>query len=308
MAIIILLCIVAAALLGGAYYAYRIAFYAPMKDREKEPSAEAAQYDPFRDEIVRLFRQISQRPCESVTIQSYDGLTLFGRYYHVKDGAPLDIGFHGYRSSSFTDFAGGSELSFRLGHNLLLVDQRAHGKSEGRTIAFGVQERWDVLSWVEYAVDRFGPDTKITLYGVSMGAATVLMASGLELPENVKGIIADCPYSSPMDIILHVGRTNPLPQWLIRPFAILGAKIFGGFDIQEMDAGRAVQNATVPILIIHGEADGFVPCDMSGPAYDANPKLVTRLTFPGAGHALSYMVDTQRYWQVVTEFMEKILK
>lgn len=305
---ILLLTVLIAVIFGGGWYAYSIAFYSPNKDREKIPSAEGTQYEPFRGEIARIFQQIYEKPCEYVTIESHDGLTLSGRYYHVSDGAPLDIGFHGYRSSAFTDFAGGSELSFHLGHNLLLIDQRAHGRSEGRTISFGIQERLDVLSWVNYAVERFGGDIQIILYGVSMGAATVLMASGLDLPNNVKGIIADCPFSRPLDIILEVGKTNPLPQWLIRPFVIIGAKIYGGFDIREMDAQTAVRSAKVPILIIHGEADGFVPCAMSEPAYEANPKLVTRITFPGADHALSYLTDTRRYWTIVTEFMERVLK
>ena len=159
-----LLCAVAAILLMGGYYTYRIAFYSPKKGRDKISTFASHKYDPYRKEINRLFCQLSDRPYEEVSIVSFDGLTLFGRYYHVKDGAPLDIGFHGYRSSALTDFAGGSELSFSMGHNLLLIDERAHGRSEGRTITFGIQERWDADSWVRYAVERFGADTEIILY------------------------------------------------------------------------------------------------------------------------------------------------
>ena len=293
-------------LFGGSFYAYRTAFYNPPSDPDKSPSLEGSIYEPYRTEITRLYRQIRDRECEAVTIFSDDGLKLYGRYYHVRDGAPLDICFHGYRSRPFTDFAGGSELSFDAGHNLLLVDQRAHGRSEGRTISFGIRERWDVLSWVEYALERFGGDTRIFLYGVSMGAATVLMVSGLELPDNVKGIVADCPYSTPLDIILHVGKTNPLPQWLIRPFVILGARIFGGFDLRETDAAEAVRSSRVPILIIHGEADSFVPSAMSELTHDKDPRLVQRVTFPGAGHALSYLTDTPRYRKVVMQFIDAL--
>lgn len=287
---------------AGGFYAYRIAFYNPPSDPDKAPNLEGSVYEPYREEIVRLYRAIRDRECESVTIFSDDGLKLSGRYYHIRDGAPLDICFHGYRSRPFTDFAGGSQLSFEMGHNLLLVDQRAHGRSEGRTISFGIRERWDVLSWTDYACQRFGPDTKIFLYGVSMGAATVLMASGLDLPEHVKGIVADCPYSRPIDIILHVGKSNPLPQWLIRPFAILGAKIYGGFDLLEADAAEAVAHSKVPILIIHGEADDFVPPVMS----EISHSLVRRVTFPGAGHALSFLSDTPRYKQIIRDFIDNV--
>lgn len=303
----ILACILVVFLLGGAYYAYRVAFYSPKQNRDHIPSTSGAQYDPYREKMARIFKQLQDRSCEFVTVTSHDGLTLSGRYYHVHDGAPLDIGFHGYRSSPMTDFSGGSELSFDLGHNLLLVDQRAHGKSQGSTITFGIKERQDVLTWVNYALERFGSDLKITLYGISMGGATVLMASQLPLPENVRGIIADCPYSSPMDIILHVGRSMPIPNWLIRPFVILGARIFGGFDVRECDAASAVTETSVPILIIHGEADSFVPSEMSNIA-SKNPQMVVRHTFPGADHGISYLVDSQRYRQLVTEFMQKTLR
>lgn len=306
MIIFVLLCLLLALVLGGGLYAYRIAFYSPSQDREKTPSITGLQYEPYREEIRRIFCQLRDRPCEMVTIYSHDGLKLSGRYYHNIDGAPLDIGFHGYRSSCLTDFAGGSEMSFQMGHNLLLVDERAHGKSEGKTISFGIQERQDVLSWTEYAVKRFGSDVKILLYGVSMGAATVLMASDLPLPENVKGIVADCPYSSPMEIIQHVGKKMPIPNWLIKPFVILGAKIYGGFDILETTAVKSVRNAKVPILIIHGENDGFVPAKMSDIAAQ-NPQLITRFTFPEADHGISYLVDTCRYQQLVGAFVKKVL-
>lgn len=307
MILLLIFCFLLAVIFGGSYYAYRIAFFSPKKGRDVVPSPKGSQYEPYREEMARIYHQLNDRPCEFVSIFSQDGLKLSGRYYHVKDGAPLDIGFHGYRSHPMTDFSGGSELSFQLEHNVLLIDERAHGKSEGHTISFGIQERHDVLSWVCYALERFGPDTKIILYGVSMGAATVLMASELELPENVKGIIADCPYSVPMDVILYVGQKMPIPNWLIKPFTILGAKIYGGFDIQETDALRAVKNAKVPILLIHGEDDRYVPCEMSEAVVQSSPELVVRHTFPGAAHGISYLADTKRYQQIVREFMDQVL-
>lgn len=306
MIFLLLLCLILAIVLGGAYYAYRIAFFSPAKNREHIAPIRGPGYDPYQEEMARIFQNLKDRPCEFVTITSHDGLTLSGRYYHVKDGAPLDIGFHGYRSNPLTDFSGGSELSFQLEHNLLLVDQRAHGKSSGRTIAFGIQERQDLLKWVEYALERFGSDVKIILYGVSMGGATVLMASELPMPNNVKGIIADCPYAAPIDIILHVGKKMPIPTWLIRPLAILGAKIFGGFDLTEADAQDAVKHTTVPILIIHGEADGFVPCEMSN-IVQSNPQMITRHTFPGADHGISYLVDRPRYQKIATDFINSVI-
>lgn len=303
---IAILILLAAAVLGGAYYAYRVAFFSPKENRERIPSTSGKQYDPYRPEMKRLYHQLIDRPCEFVTVTSQDGLTLSGRYYHVKDGAPLDIGFHGYHSSPLTDFCGGSELSFQLGHNLLLIDQRAHGKSQGKTITFGLKERQDLLCWVEYANARFGADTPIFLYGVSMGGATVLMAPQAQLSENVKGVIADCPYANALEIILHVAKDMPIPLWLTKPFVILGAKVFGGFDLMETDARKELPAAKIPVLIIHGKSDGFVPAEMSD-LVSCNPQHITRHTFPGADHGISYLVDPARYRQIVTDFMEKAL-
>ena len=306
--LIIFLCLLTAILLGGSWYAYKIAFYSPRKNRDQVITPKDSQYDPYRAVMARIFHQLNDRPCEFVTIESRDGLKLSGRYYHVKDGAPLDIGFHGYRSNPITDFSGGTELSFQMGHNVLLVDERAHGRSDGNTIGFGILERQDLLEWVNYAISRFGDDVKILLYGVSMGGATVLMASALDLPENVKGIIADCPFASPIEIILDVGRkTMPwLPSWLVKPFAILGARIYGGFDLLETDASQEVAVSKVPILIIHGEDDRYVPCEMSN-LVSANPQLVERHTFPGAAHGISYLADTPRYHRIVKEFIAKVM-
>jgi len=295
-------------LLCGGFYAYRIAFFSPRKGRDHIPVTDGPEFEPYQAKIHTLFHTLNEIPCETVSIRSPDGLLLSGRYYHIRDGAPLDIGFHGYRSSPMRDFSGGSSLSFHMGHNLLLVDQRAHGKSEGRTITFGIREREDCLAWIYYTLERFGPDTKILLYGISMGAATVLMASGLSLPVNVKGIIADCPYSSPMDIILHVGRKMPIPNWIIDPFVTIGARIFGGFDIRTTTAEEAVTKATIPILLIHGESDRIVPCDMSKCIADANPQFVSRHTFPGADHGISFLTDEERYRKIVSEFTNTIFQ
>ena len=300
-----LLCAIAAILLMGGYYTYRIAFYSPKKGRDKISTFASHKYDPYRKEINRLFCQLSDRPYEEVSIVSFDGLTLFGRYYHVKDGAPLDIGFHGYRSSALTDFAGGSELSFSMGHNLLLIDERAHGRSEGRTITFGIQERWDVESWARFAVERFGADVQIILYGVSMGAATVLMASELELPASVRGIIADCGFSSPYAIMKSVLHWRC--PWLVSGplLALTGVftRLFGGFGLREVSATEAVAHTKLPILFIHGTGDRFVPCSMSQAAYDACTGEKRLILVEGAGHGQSYLVDRPRVQAAVREFL-----
>lgn len=295
--------------LAIAYYTYRVAFYSPENRKENiydVPDDE--QYRPGRAVMISAIDEMKDLPFEEVSILSHDGLKLYGRYYHVRDDAPLQIQFHGYRGTAYRDFCGGHKLARKMGQNTLVVDQRAHGKSEGKTIAFGIHERLDCLKWIEYANGRFGSDKTVYLSGVSMGAATVLMASELELPDNVKAIIADSPYSSPEAIIKKVCKDMGFPPKLAFPFIRLGARLFGGFSIRAATAVEAVKKAKKPVLILHGEDDRFVPCAMSEEIFNAYGGEKRRETFLGAGHGISYIVDPKRYEQVVGEFLDSLEK
>ncbi len=303
-----ILCVLILLTIWIARWTYGIAFHSPdgkKYDAHSIPE-DNEQYAPIRERMLQMVDALSKLPCERVSITSRDGLRLSARYYHTADGAPLDISFHGYRGHALRDFCGGAMLSLREGHNLLLIDQRAHGDSEGKTISFGILERFDALDWIDYARERFGKDLPILLYGISMGGATVLMTSGLPLPPNVKGIIADCPYSSPKDIIQKVARGMGYPPRLAFPFIALGARLFGHFNLGAATAAEAVKRSPVPILILHGDDDRFVPQTMSAVVADANPKMVTRHLFPGAGHGLCFMVDRERYDRLVHEFLQTL--
>ena len=306
---LLILLIAAAAVLVIAGAVYRIAFYSPNRTQNDDYAiAHTAQMDPLREPITEMIRTLNEIPFERVSVTSDDGLKLLGRYYHGNDGAPVVIGFHGYRGTPSRDFSGGTQLYLGEGFHLLMIEERAHCGSEGRTITFGVKERYDCLTWVDYAVKRFGPDTPILLAGISMGAATVLMASSLPLPDSVKGILADAPFTSPKAIIRKVCGDVHVPAGLAWPFLWLAARLFGGFDPLAADAAEAVKQARVPILLIHGEDDRFVPCDMGRAIAAANPSMVELHTFPDAGHGLSFLVDRPRYERIVREFFARVLR
>lgn len=288
-------------------YTYRTAFYSAANHHATaDDPMEGEQYEAVADNLSRITHVMEKIPFEPVYIESFDGTKLFGRYYHVADGAPLEILFHGYRSHAFRDCSGGHALSHKMGYNALVVDQRAHGNSEGTTITFGIKERYDCLCWVEYACQRFGNNTPIILSGLSMGAATVLMASGLDLPENVVCILADSPFSTPSAIIEKVCADLHYPVKLCRPFIHLGALLYGRFQLNGCTAKESVGKAKVPILLIHGEADHYVPCEMSLEIAAACASRVEVHTFPDAGHGLSYMIDPIRYERVIYEFLASI--
>ena len=289
-------------LLVGAYYAYRRAFYSKRRERTPYFGLEKGGFREYKEKIYSLIDGIIDLPYESVEITSRDGLKLCAKYYHRRDGAPLEIHCHGYKSLSLRDFAGGVGDSAKRGNNLLLIDQRAHGDSEGKVISFGINERFDLLEWIKYGIERFGRDVDIFLVGVSMGGATVLMAAGEEMPENVRCIVADCPYSSPLEIIVKVGAETGFPSSLAAPLVRLGARLFGHFSVTEASAVEAVRRAKVPILLIHGDADTFVPYEMSVRIAKENPKIRFE-TFGGADHGLSYFAETDRYLGCVLELM-----
>ena len=216
-----------------------------------------------------LIDEIKTIPYEEISITSTDGLILKGKYYHLDDKAPIQIQCHGYRGCGLRDFCGGHKLARELKFNTLIISHRAHDKSGGKTITFGIKERYDVLSWINYLNERFNYKNEIVLAGVSMGAATVLMCSELKLPKNVKAIIADCPYDNIKNEIKLFIKQIKLPPSILYPFVYLGALIYGKFKLNEANPVTAVKKSKVPILLIHGKQDTLVPCYMSENIYNA---------------------------------------
>jgi len=212
---------------------------------------------------------------------------------------------HGYRGSAERDLSGGIQRCFALGRNVLLVDQRTSCGSEGKIISFGINEHRDCLAWIDFAVKTFGPDVKLVLTGISMGASTVLMAAGKPLPENVVGILAGCGFSSPKKIIQKCAKDQYYPPKLIYPFIKLAAKIFGHFDLEEFSPLEALKTCKLPVIFFHGEADDYVPCDMSREMYEVCTSPKKLVTIQGAGHGLVYLVDNQKYFESVVEFFSE---
>ncbi len=295
----------AAAVIIIAYLCFRMGFHAPRGkevDSELIESPEGEIYEPFRPQMEAWTREVRAMPREHFTITSFDGLELHADFFEYAPGAPMEIMFHGYRGSAERDLSGGVQRCFLLKRSVLLVDQRCSRRSQGDVITFGIKEHRDCLRWVDFAVNHFGPDVKIILTGISMGAATVTMTADKGLPDNVLGILADCGYSSPRAIICKVIRDMKLPPRLAYPFVKLGARLFGHFDLEEDSPEEALKNATVPVIFYHGEADDFVPCDMSRSNYEVCASRKALVTVPGAGHGLSYPVDPERYLKTLADF------
>ena len=250
-----------------------------------------------------------EQPHEDVWITSHDGLKLHGTYFKGEEGDKAVICFHGYTSEGLNDYGSLSHYYLKHGFRMLLIDERAHGRSEGEHIGFGCMDRLDGERWVKWMVEKAGEDVQIILHGNSMGGATVLMMSGLKLPEQVKGIISDCAFTSMKDVFTHVLHSMyHIPAFPIIQIAswINTKKV--GYGLDDCNSAREVEKAEVPILFIHGDKDVFVPCWMTEEAYKhcASPK--TKLIVEGAGHGESYYKDTEGYERAMDSFIGGVIK
>lgn len=266
------------------------------------------QYMPLIEERKAA---MLERSHSDVWQTSFDGLRLHATYFPAQekqDKPKIVICFHGYTSKGMSDYIGLSDYYQKRGFAMLLPDARAHGESEGEYIGFGCLDRQDALGWIRWAIGELGEETEILLHGTSMGAATLLMLSGLTLPEQVKGIVSDCGFTSPKEVFTHVLHSMyHLPAFPVIPGADLVNRKLAGYGMDECNAKREVEKATVPILFIHGEADIFVPCSMCDEIYEhcASPK--SRLIVAGAAHAESYYKDMENYERALTEFIGQVM-
>ena len=290
-----------------SYACFKMAFYVSDYDKAhpKDPVPEGKAYEPHHEDMKRWVKETENTPHTEFSIQSFDGLTLYGNYYEYQKGAPIEIMFHGYRGNAKRDFSGGMQRCFELRRSALIVDQRGSGKSGGNVISFGVNEHKDCLSWVDFAVKTFGADVKIILTGISMGAATVLMAAGKELPSNVIGVLADCGYNSQKDIIKKVIGEMGYPKGLSYPFVKLGARLFGRFDLEETTPENALKTCKVPVIFFHGTADSYVPYYMSERNYSSCASKKKLVIVEGAEHGLSYLTEKERYYKELREFFSE---
>ena len=285
----------------GAVYA--VAFHAPNRTQNNDYSVvKTEKIAPIYDHILSLIDKLNRIPYEPVYIESYDGNRLRGRLYDAPEGAPIAICVHGWRGTPSRDFSGGAKMLIDAGWRVLLIEQRSQGRSEGHCMTFGAKERFDVQRWAQWAAERFGPESRMLLFGISMGAASVLLASALELPEQVRGIVADCPFSNGRDILIRTATQSGVPQLFAGVLADLSSRLWGRFDLNDTDVREAVKKTRVPVLLIHGEDDDFVPPEMSAEILSYNPILMQRYTFPGASHGISFVIDPERYKKLVLDF------
>lgn len=257
--------------------------------------------------IFQSEQWLNTHNAEDIYILSNDGLRLHGLWVPTDNARGTVILAHGYRSSYLLDFCAAFPIYHKLGMNILIPEQRSHGKSEGNFITFGVKESDDMICWLEWHNQKY-LETPVLFCGISMGASTVLYLADKILPQNVCGIIADCGFTSPHEIITEVfHKVIHLPSVPSIWIADFLARIFAGFNFREKDTRATLKNCRYPVLLVHGTEDAFVPCEMSRQAFAAccGPKY--QLMVNGADHGISFLIDTKGYTDAVVKFIENYI-
>lgn len=301
--------VAAAAEAGGSAYLFERTVKRSKTDVKRTMKMAGTDWNQYMPLIEKRKEYMLAQPHEELYERSSDGLMLHAVYFPQGDEKKVAICFHGYSSQCMSDYIGLSDYFFRNGYSMLLVDQRAHGKSEGEYVGFGCLDRMDAGAWIHWAVNHCGESAQIVLHGTSMGGATVLMTSSLNLPKQVKGIISDCAFTSPKEVFTHVLHSMyHIPAYPMMQIANRMSQKKAGYGLDECNAAREVRGAKVPILLIHGDADAFVPCSMCEEIAANCAPGTKKLIIHGAAHAESYYKDMETYEQALDEFLEGVIQ
>ena len=279
------------------------------RDLTPEQEEERLEKSSWRDHLPEIragMDWFEKQALEPVTIRSRDGLKLFGSYLEAPEARACVLLCHGYRSRGELDFALVLRLLYEHGCSLLVIDQRAHGRSGGKYITYGVLERYDCQQWAWFLHAKLAGRLPIFLEGLSMGAATVMMASELPMPPSVVGVIADCGYNSAWDEMRHcIHRWYHVPAFPVLNLTNLLCRLLAKYDLRTVTSAQALANSPLPLLLIHGTGDDFVPADMSQENYAAAAGEKRMILVEGATHGISYLVEEERCRRELLAFVDQ---
>lgn len=302
--IIIGICItVLILLMGGLGFAGNY-FYTLAIDSRSDKSAVFGKNESQSDKDALQavsYEKMMKKDTSEVWMKNKDGYNLHA--YEIKNKSDVwVIAVHGYMGQA-SDMAAVGNIYADMGYNVLMPDLRSHGKSEGTAIGMGAWDSDDIVEWIG-KINKENKDAKIILYGISMGASTVMMTTGKELPSNVKVAIEDCGYTSAWDEFSYqLDKLFSLPAFPALDAANLITKLRAGYNLKDADALAAVKKSKTPTLFIHGDADDFVPTRMVYPLYKAAASEKKLLIVKGAIHGGSKDVDPTTYWNTVRDFI-----
>lgn len=294
--------------IGASLYFYNLAIARNVKEFLQDDEALEVSSEAMNVFLQGDWRDwVSNQTFEKIEIESFDGLKLQGYFLAAKEPTnKVVVTAHGYLGEASDMGLFGEYYYEQLGYNFFMADARGHGASEGDYIGFGWHDRLDYLEWIHLLIEKLGPDTEIVLHGLSMGAATVLMTSGEDLPPNVKAIIADSPYVSVYDLFAYqMKRMFHLPSFPLLHSTSLITKLKANYSFKEASALKQVKKTDIPILYIHGEADEFVPTSYTYELYEQTKSKADIITFEGANHGEGIVIEHKAYIDQLNKFLDK---
>ncbi len=291
------------------YFAFKANFCrVKLLDLSDEEVTKGTEYEPATAATKKWLKWLDEQKTENICITSFDGTKINGFILPSKEKTDrFVIAMHGFTTCGRNDFATVLPYFQNNNINVLVPDQRVHGESEGKYKGFGVLERYDVKAWADYLIKRYGEDIKIALHGVSMGGASVIMASGLKLPTAVKCVTADCAFTSPAEIFKHVLKTKyHIPPILVLPVINIVCKRICKWSLYECDTRKIVSKSDYPYLFIHGGKDTYVPTYMSKQNFEACKGIKRIHIVENAKHGMSYCLDPDGCKGAITEFYNTV--
>ncbi len=289
--------------LGIGYYFYRFAVARTKKSfLSDDPALPKRAPNPDLDEWWE------SAPSRDARVAAGD-LSLYARVLPAPSPTPVvAILIHGYSGTGAMMRSYARLFRTLFSCHLIVPDLRGHGKSDGSYIGFGWREREDLRLWIDWALENIDPDARIVLFGVSMGGASVCSVLGDELPSNVRAAVSDCAFSTARGALaFKLKSLFGLPAFPALPAAELVTRVLAGYRLRDASPADALRRARVPLLIVHGEADTFVPVSMARELHAAAGCPTELWTVPEAGHADSFRTAPEAYASRLESFLRPLL-
>ncbi|MDD4839525.1 MAG: alpha/beta hydrolase [Clostridia bacterium] len=308
---IIILSVVAALVCFAIITIFAISYYMFCRIIKRAPYTELGASKTEKRKVVNGKRKIAMEEFkkiekENLEILSFDNLTLRAKLWRSDNSKKIIICVHGYTSHPAREFANISPFLHGLGYNILYLNDRAHADSDGKYVGFSVLDRYDLQKWIFTATKMFGDDSSIFLYGISMGASTAALVSGMDIPATVKGIIFDSGFTSPWDELKIMLKSEAhLPAFPFLYIMNMFNIIFAKYSLKDTNVIDYIKDAKIPFIFFRGTDDIAVSMEMTKEIYDACPTAKELHIVEGAEHVGAYYHDTKLYENSVKAFLKR---
>jgi fermentation-respiration switch protein FrsA (DUF1100 family) len=305
--LIIGLSVIVLAVVGGTLFMFDTSLKTKVEPTDEQDSYTYLFEHKYLKQWIDSLNSVSA--LRDTFIVAKDGARLHGLYVRAAEETPnTALIIHGYTDNAVRMLMIGHLYNKEMGYNILLPDLRAHGQSDGEYIQMGWKDRLDILEWIDVCKQLYGDSINMVLHGISMGAATTMMTSGEDLPDNVKCFVEDCGYTSVWDEFSYkLGYEYALPQFPLMYCTSLYCQWREGWNFKEASPLNQLANSKKPMLFIHGDADTYIPVEMVHRLFETKSGEKELWVVPGVEHAKAYWDYTDEYVARTKNFVGKYI-